>query len=267
MRYLVFYPDVTCATAQAAVRGLPAYGGGGKVCFEVFSVGFVAIITTDTNEAADAFITTLDSALPGAPRQISVAGTDDRGPAGGASVLCASPRSECGRRPESTACVLIVDGDEVCLRGTEHLLSRGLPDTCIHVSPSSEDALAMMEAQRFAAVLCEAAIAGLNGQGLIRMASKASPRTPVIVMTAGDYPPVPAPEDLPFGYLRKPIGQVACWKTVERALEYYALTRAVAPADGFTEAQNVLDKDLGRLVEESRAASRAQWPPPPSEGR
>jgi len=133
------------------------------------------------------------------------------------------------------------------------------------VASGGAEALARLEAQSFALMLCDVAMPGMSGIELLEEARRAWPDLPVIMISAhGELEmAVPAVRAGAYDYLLKPIDEERLFHTIDQALELHRLAHENRTLRQETAAEGELlgqSPCMMRLREEIARAA-------PSEGR
>jgi len=159
--------------------------------------------------------------------------------------------------------VLIVDDESRIRRALSLLLEERGFETV--VASGGAEALARLEAQSFALMLCDVAMPGMSGIELLEEARRAWPDLPVIMISAhGELEmAVPAVRAGAYDYLLKPIDEERLFHTIDQALELHRLAHENRTLRQETAAEGELlgqSPCMMRLREEIARAA-------PSEGR
>ena len=127
--------------------------------------------------------------------------------------------------------ILVIDDDEsIAATVSIYLASKGY---LVTVANDSEDALALLDARRFAVVLSDIYIDRLTGLDILRHVRERSPDTPVVLMTARGSirTTVDAEMGGAFDYLAKPFDLKDLLAVIQRAER----SREAQPAEGVSE--------------------------------
>ncbi|MGA2329120.1 MAG: response regulator [Bryobacteraceae bacterium] len=114
--------------------------------------------------------------------------------------------------------ILVVDDDATVRQLLTVVLAS--PDRRIDAASDGREALARIESTPYDLVLTDLRMPGMDGSELLRRIREASPRTKVIVMTAGSTPAsvVQSLRDQAFAYFSKPFSQAFVAHMISQAL-------------------------------------------------
>ena len=79
--------------------------------------------------------------------------------------------------------MLIIDDDVILLEAIRRTLALRLPDVHVDVSPSAQDALGLLAAQRYDLALCDVRMPVMDGHRFLIQAQRLYPEMPVLIMS------------------------------------------------------------------------------------
>ena len=143
-----------------------------------------------------------------------------------------------------SARVLVVDDDAALLKALPATINLFIPDVVIETSDSAADALELLDANDYDALISDIKMPGLDGLGLLGEVSKRRPRTPTLLITGhGDRElAVQALRGGAYDFIQKPL---------DRDYFIASLTRAIAMRhlDRETERQRLALERHARVLE------------------
>jgi len=80
--------------------------------------------------------------------------------------------------------LLLVDDHEIARKGIEQTLAQGIPGACFGEAATPEDALALLEKERWDVLLLDLALPGRGGLDLLDEVRRRWPKMPVLVVSA-----------------------------------------------------------------------------------
>jgi len=138
-----------------------------------------------------------------------------------------SPGSGTGpRSSEDKGRVLLVDDDQLVLNSWRRILRAA--GYAVEILDQSRELSALLERERFEAVVTDIRMAGLDGFGVLRVVHERAPDVPVVLATgsADLQSAIQAVEAGAFRYLQKPVGTDELQDAVSDAVRTHRLARA-----------------------------------------
>ena len=133
--------------------------------------------------------------------------------------------------PMENANILVVEDDTLVSKGFETVLKgEGYQVTALR---SGEEALEILEKDRFHLVLTDLMLGGIDGLTILKETKKISPTTLVVVITGYESMDsiIRALKDGAYDYLIKPCKDIDLKMTVKRGLEKWRLERELVKAE------------------------------------
>ena len=114
--------------------------------------------------------------------------------------------------------ILIVDDEQQLLSLLKRYLERLGYE--VELAATAEEALACFESDplRYACVLTDLALPGMNGEQLLERLRALNPRLPALISSGYPYEPKPGPSKARTGFLQKPYLPQMLVEAVERIL-------------------------------------------------